>query len=666
MSISVGNMKIADVIVKFSAEGLGKMFLLFSAGFLAAVLCADGAMAAKSLVVSDPGVSYPLSGGTIEILEDKGGRLGITDVVSPGLSGKFKLNRLQIPNFGMTDSAFWFRFTLDNRARGHLHWLLFLDNPIAAEADLYIPDNKGTYRALLSGNARPMGIKDIADRNIVFPLEGGPSIRTYYLRLQISGRAQFPLSVMSAELFSRREKQQELLYGAYCGFMLAIAFVGLLLFLMFHDRAYLYYLFYVLGYLLFQLGMAGYLSMLFPYDPARSDFILVGVAPPLTLISLLFFVRAFLKTYQYAPRHDSLLKIMTALNAAVMLLWPITSLLVFKKLVLFNLVAGVLIVSSAAVVICRKKYAPAKYFLYSRILPYIAVAVFILGNLNLVPLPFPSHRLMLPASIADVTILIFAITGKIKLMNSHIALLASDLRKEVGVRTRANRALQTEVEERARLQGELVRVSDNERRRVSHDLHDGLCQKLTGARLYCSALENGLAENGKKMAEIEQLTRLLDESVNEAYDLSKGLWPLEHYPDRGPSLSDICVRLSERNGIPIQFSQDGPDNLYDSVRVSQLYRIGQEAITNAVKHANAGLITVSLAFSESEGIVLAVRDDGMGIQPSSGSPGGMGLSMMSHRARIIGGTLEISSAEDGGTVVICRVPPPSQRMREGV
>jgi signal transduction histidine kinase len=88
---------------------------------------------------------------------------------------------------------------------------------------------------------------------------------------------------------------------------------------------------------------------------------------------------------------------------------------------------------------------------------------------------------------------------------------------------------------------------------------------------------------------------------------------------------------------------------------THLYHIAQEAVNNAIKHAKAGHIVIALGASGGRG-ALAITDDGTGIQKLSPSSGGMGLSIMNYRARMIGGTLEVRPGKPRGTVVSCKFP----------
>ncbi|WP_029460174.1 sensor histidine kinase [Solidesulfovibrio alcoholivorans] len=225
--------------------------------------------------------------------------------------------------------------------------------------------------------------------------------------------------------------------------------------------------------------------------------------------------------------------------------------------------------------------------------------------------------------------------------------------------------LRTEMDERTRLEREIINVSEEERRRLSHDLHDGLCQQLVGTRVRCAALarrtiaEQGMAE------EVTEIASLLSDSVGQAYDLSRGLWPVELAPGEvGSSLAELARRVSRSTGIAVQYREHLSCSPCRNKHLVQLYRIAQESVTNAVKHAHPGRVAISLDCGLDRRLTLAVADDGIGRRAAAGSPGGLGLRIMAYRARMIGALLSIEDAEAGGTRVVCSLVCPADKTSE--
>jgi len=222
-----------------------------------------------------------------------------------------------------------------------------------------------------------------------------------------------------------------------------------------------------------------------------------------------------------------------------------------------------------------------------------------------------------------------------------------------------NQSLMAEMEERNRLEQEVINISEDERRRISHELHDGLCQKLTGARLRASILNKRLAgtDSATTMA---SLAALLNASTDDAYRTSRGLWPVEHDPTiPGPSLDDLARRIAKDTGIDVQLEMHRHCGQCTNPNIRTLYRIAQEALTNAAKHAQAHTISLKLRCPVQEGVTLTVQDDGIGRTASArqGSRmGGLGLGIMAHRASVIHAQLTIEDAPRGGTIVTCAAP----------
>ena len=219
-----------------------------------------------------------------------------------------------------------------------------------------------------------------------------------------------------------------------------------------------------------------------------------------------------------------------------------------------------------------------------------------------------------------------------------------------------NAALEIEMDERNRLEQEIIKVSEEERRCLSHDLHDGLCQHLAVARLRCSvlALEPGMDQEA--LNNLTDLSALLNESVSLAYDLSRGLWPVEHAADGvGPSLEELARRVGESSGIDVDFVEDLACTTCNNPHLLQLYRIAQEAVTNAVKHAKPTHIRIVLSCKSAHELQLSVSDNGIGKTGATSQTGGLGLRIMAHRARMIGAGLIFEESQGGGTCLVCRL-----------
>jgi signal transduction histidine kinase len=235
------------------------------------------------------------------------------------------------------------------------------------------------------------------------------------------------------------------------------------------------------------------------------------------------------------------------------------------------------------------------------------------------------------------------------------------------VRQRTN-ALTEEMAERERLERELLEISEREQRRIGQDLHDGLCQHLTGATLAGQVLEEKLAALGlPETADANKVVELVEEGINLSRRLAKGLYPVEMEADGLMlALEEYAATSSELFKVSCRFECDLPVLIHDPAIAGHLYRIAQEAVGNAIKHGKARNILIRLDASE-ESTVLSIKDDGVGLPDPLPKKRGMGLRIMAHRSAMIGGKFNVRRDETGGVLVTCElcVEPNSEKLRRG-
>jgi len=227
-----------------------------------------------------------------------------------------------------------------------------------------------------------------------------------------------------------------------------------------------------------------------------------------------------------------------------------------------------------------------------------------------------------------------------------------------------------DITDRRMLERELLRIQTEERQRIGQDLHDGLGQMLTGTGLIAQQLARRLAAEGSPAAsDAEEIVGLIREADQHARSLARGLVPVDLEKDGLPAALARLTRQAETLfAITCTLDVIGPaEEVARTLQeATHLYRIAQEAISNAVRHGRARRVAVTLA-AGAEQLRLRVEDDGTGIAVSivAGGPDrpaqsdehrGMGVRIMHYRARILGGTLEIRPGAERGTVVTCTVP----------
>jgi PAS domain S-box-containing protein len=215
------------------------------------------------------------------------------------------------------------------------------------------------------------------------------------------------------------------------------------------------------------------------------------------------------------------------------------------------------------------------------------------------------------------------------------------------------------ISQRRDLQEHLLKVTEEEQRRIGQDLHDGVGQELFALRMVAATLLEVLEHKSAAPAGdpalglARKLAVGLQESLRQVRALSRGLIPVEiDSQGLASALAELAAEISQIPGVRCTFESPRTVEVADSATAAHLFHIAQEAVTNALRHGRARDVRIRL--DQSQGlIVLQVVDDGRGIPHPVPWRAGMGLRTMQHRAELIGGRLQLQAAAGGGTEVSC-------------
>jgi two-component system, LuxR family, sensor kinase FixL len=205
------------------------------------------------------------------------------------------------------------------------------------------------------------------------------------------------------------------------------------------------------------------------------------------------------------------------------------------------------------------------------------------------------------------------------------------------------------------LQNMIVSQSERERAEIGQDLHDVLAQQLTGLSLLCKSLQRRVSTADPTVVKLAgDVVELSQRAMEEARRLSHGLYPTE-LEKRGfvAALSGLTDNTTRLWNVACRLDTDLESFALDKSKALNLYRIAQEAITNAIKHGNATVIDLCLR-PTANALEVEIHDNGSGF--SDKPKPGMGTSIMKYRANLIGASLEIISNPNEGVRVICRLP----------
>ncbi|HEY8899753.1 MAG TPA: response regulator [Chthoniobacterales bacterium] len=224
---------------------------------------------------------------------------------------------------------------------------------------------------------------------------------------------------------------------------------------------------------------------------------------------------------------------------------------------------------------------------------------------------------------------------------------------------RVTRALEQIEKDRRleQLEREVLQISEAEQRRIGQDLHDSICQRLIGIELQCHRLEQRIGRRSKMFAvQMAEISRHVREVAAQTRSLAHGLSPLVMGAE---GLTDALREFAENTGsmfrVTCRFENPTPLTLEDFGAATHLYRIVQEAVTNAIRHGKATSIEIRIDEGP-DGICLRISDDGRGFGQPTPDKFGMGLRIMQYRANQISADLSVASLSVGGVVVTCTMP----------
>lgn len=222
-----------------------------------------------------------------------------------------------------------------------------------------------------------------------------------------------------------------------------------------------------------------------------------------------------------------------------------------------------------------------------------------------------------------------------------------------------------DLDSRQRHDREWIEAGDRERERLGRELHDGLCQNLAGIAALSATLARKLAaRNDPAQAAAAEITVLLQQAIGDARDLARGL-SAGRVAQMGlaAALEALAANVEAFHLVACAFACDRHFPGLDPAVEAHLYRIAQQALSNAVAHGRGSQIGVSLRLRDREAS-LRIRDNGVGIPCGAVGVAGRGLDTMDYRAHLIGARLQVRRAAPRGTLVACTFPLPFPPAKE--
>lgn len=355
------------------------VFLLFCLGWRTAV-----AQTQNPVVLTNEQDQYPL-GPHLEILEDPDGTLTIEDVTSPEIAAQFVPNQEEAPGFGFTDTVYWARFQVQNKADANTNWLVLFDTDVFF-IDYYFPaENEFGYEVVSTGSARPFHTRDLPTGHFLFRLPIPPQeTETVYMRFESKGTIILSLSIWSESAYFQHERTELIINSFFYGILFILAAYNFVIFIFLRDNSYLFYTLFFGTILLGMMGLDGFGDQ---YIWTNQSIIAAAADRSFIVLSFTFallFSTSFLQTKEYTPR---LHKIMIGIALAILIMLGLQFIWFRETAVLhiIFLLASCISMIAAGAIIWRKGYAPARYFLLGWLVVIVGFVIFILTLIDVLP-----------------------------------------------------------------------------------------------------------------------------------------------------------------------------------------------------------------------------------------------------------------------------------------
>ncbi|MFI8645665.1 7TM diverse intracellular signaling domain-containing protein [Pseudomonas iridis] len=381
--------------------------------------------------------SLPL-GRSLQVFEDPSGQASIADVRAQAAAGNFKAHDKATLNAGYSRSAFWLKIDLHYRPSNpgaQRSWLLELAYPPLDHLDLYLPDAHGDFHLIRqTGDALPFASREIRQNNYLFDLTFAPDQQqTVYLRLASEGSIQAPVTLWSSTAYLEDQPVRLYVLGIIYGVLLGMVVYNLFIYLSVRDTSYLYYIFYIASFGLYQLSVNGAaVEYFWPDNPWWAN----AATPFFIGCAGLFgsqFARSFLQTRTHSRWLDRLLIALIAFGALVVGLSLMASYALALRLATTLALTFTVVIFAAGILAWCRGLRVARYFI-------IAWSAFLLGGvintlmvLGLLPNVFLTMYASQIGSAIEVALLSLALADRINAMREQQAQTLFDASQKLEV-----------------------------------------------------------------------------------------------------------------------------------------------------------------------------------------------------------------------------------------
>lgn len=592
----------------------------------------------QPIVWSQKGTSMAI-GLNIAVLEDKAGKLRISDVSDSSYIDRFYRSDQNILHFGFTNSIYWARLDVTNGTRDSLY--LVLSQAFLPALKLYYQNGDGSWKEISSGYSLGLENKPIIDHFQIFSLPSGS--HTYFLRLQPYVHA-IPIHLIEKEFWYVQSGRQKMSYGIYAGLLLFAVVINMFLFIALKKTYFLYYSILVSFYLLTSaLVMEGYAVYFWPNIDLMFWYKIIPVLdmPAFLLYCISFFELS--KRYPHLYRIAAYGALFFCIYLSILVFLPLLYVLLLNQV--FALMVFVFGIYTGIVV---GNVGNKLGYLFAA--SYTLWFILILIEATYIQTGYPPHF----SSLSYVSTAVFIEAFLLAFLQAK----RFQWEKELDQQKQFDMTRQIENMEQD-FQREMLNtkleIQEQTFNSISAEIHDNVGQLLSLAKIQVNIIEqkelkdqqtlSELKENvGQAMAEL----RLIAKNLSSHYIQNVSLHEV---------VADQVQRINRLGFVRIQMSLSGVEQKLESQRKLVLYRIIQEGLQNIIKHSKATDVDLLLEYTDTC-LHVIISDNGIGFDQiaSIRDQKGLGLQNLKARAELVGGKATITSAAGQGTTINISMP----------
>ncbi|RLT88687.1 MAG: hybrid sensor histidine kinase/response regulator [Ketobacter sp. GenoA1] len=547
-------------------------------------------------------------GSSLQILEDPQGNKRVSNFLKNENEDDWFNSEETVPNFGYSQSIFWFRTSLVNKHSQRTEWLLNVDYPLIDYLDVYIVRNKEIIQAYHVGDKLPHEHRPIDHRNFLFPLALPPTVPTeIYIRLETQGSVKMPLYLWEEAEFIKSDQSFMLGQGVFIGGMLIMFFYNLFLFFIVRNPSYLYYVAYLLCQMFAFSAWRGFgYQYIWPTWPIWNQISIMFFLGGTITFALLFSI-FFLEVRKHTPTLFYLMCISTFVGFGIMVSSFVGSYTLLLQACMIMLIITVILNLTAGILAWKKGVHVARFYSFAWIIVASGFTMFALNYTGIIPSNFVTENAAQIGASIEVALLSMA--------------FGSYFTEERKAKSKAQNQLLEKMREAYKAQAASAAKSEF-LAKMSHEIRTPMNGVIGIAELL---KETSLTKDQKRYVDtIYNSGNALLHLINDILDLSKieaKRMDLERIPFNPHDLIAECLsvfqskELSSNLSFYTRVAKDIPPVLIgDPTRLRQVLLNLMSNAVKFTKHGSIGIIANTENHSDNRVTIgFQVKDTGIGI-----------------------------------------------------